>query len=60
MDFTISSDMRMGAVLPGISAVVITISESETRCSRSSACFFLYSSDVSFAYPPSPTPSSEF
>ena len=41
IDLTISSEISIGAGLPGMSAVVTTISESATRSASNSACFFL-------------------
>ena len=42
-----------GAFLPGIKAVHITISIFFKVSANNSSCFFLNSSDASFAYPPS-------
>jgi hypothetical protein len=54
IDFTWAAVTRTGAFLPGMSAVVMTTSAFEMRSETSSACFFLYSSDCSAAYPPAP------
>ena len=53
-----SSVMSFGAGLPGINAVVITMSTSR-HCSRKSfISASMNSFDISFAYPPPPEPSS--
>lgn len=53
-----SSVISFGAGLPGINAVVITISTS-LHCSRKSfISASMNSLDISFAYPPAPDPSS--
>jgi hypothetical protein len=58
IEFTISEEISLGAGLPGIIAVVMMISASATQRFIDSASAFLYASDISFAYPPSPEPSS--
>ena len=45
----IALEMSFGAGRPGISAVVMTMSWFLTCSATSSACFFLYASDISLA-----------
>ena len=55
---TISSVTMTGAFLPGMSAVVMTMSTSShclVSISRAAAC---HSADISLAYPPPPSPDS--
>ncbi len=54
---TISLGQSFGAGIPGISAVVITISISGACSLNSSISFFMNSLEAGFAYPPSPLPS---
>lgn len=53
-----SSVMSFGAGLPGIKAVVITISTSRHCSKKSFISASMNSLDISFAYPPAPEPSS--
>ena len=55
-----SSLIIIGAFFPGINAVQITISIFFSVSAKRASCFFLKSSEVSFAYPPSVSKFSEF
>ena len=58
IDSTISLDINFGAGLPGIRAVDIKMSTSLHCLANNSISAFIYSGDISLAYPPVPSPDS--
>lgn len=53
-----SSNIKMGAFFPGIKAVVMIISTSFAYFANKSISALINSGDISFAYPPAPSPLS--